>query len=158
MKTSKTEKDKNEFYALNMPIIIYDHDWVNVIPQGLIERIKQQRLVTSSKPEFLQETQDIECLPYLMTASFHFPLNNEWTAIYMHCTRQYLFIEQAENNGIPAYIKNLKLSISQVRRLTNLKKWIRSKQVNYMEGMEKQVTRYEDEDLQTNQSSLFQLT
>jgi len=115
--------------ALTDPIIVFPAGgWENDIPDWLKTRITLDRLVMnmkSLKGEEITGT-DSEALAYMMPASLAFPLDHDWTEIYLYLATK---VCSGEKKIIPDDIRKDNLTDDQMRDLNRLKEWIYRRRV-----------------------------
>ncbi|MBU2598332.1 MAG: hypothetical protein KKC53_04015 [Actinobacteria bacterium] len=118
---------ENIFGVFTDPMVVFNQSWADAIPKKLKEIIHIQRLVNVRNLEYAT---DIEALAYIMTASLCFPLDSDWTKIYMFLTKKYIKFLKKE---IPDFLKDVpdELSYSQPSDLEKLKMFIKDKQLAY---------------------------
>ncbi len=106
------------------PIITYPSPWNAGIPQWLKEWITIERLVMNIKVSKEEEVigTDAEALAYIMPASLEFPLDSDWTQIYLYIAgRSY---KRWNNDEKPADIVIESISDYQIAELNRLKSWL----------------------------------
>ena len=113
------------------PIIVYPGAWMHdIIPDWLKGAITLERLTMNMralKGEEMTGT-DAEALAYIMPASMEFPLDHDWTQIYLHlATKVMKFHRQVD---VPDDIKVESLSKDQMTDLDRLKSWIYKKRTD----------------------------
>lgn len=88
---------------------------------------------------FRDQATDEEAMTYIMTASLAFPLNSEWTEIYMYLTRKYLLTwKKTKPEDLPDFLQNeIILDDYKTSMLRGLKSWIRKKQIVHMKSRAK---------------------
>jgi hypothetical protein len=111
----KLEKGVKRVFA---PIIAYT-GWEDVVTDEMKNRIQIERLANP----LMETATDYEAMVYLHTASLATPLSREMTNIYSYLFSKYR-TKQAKEIGV--YID--KISETEQRELTKLKKWIYDKQ------------------------------
>ena len=112
----KFEKGIRRFLA---PIIAYQ-GWEDVVTDEMKNRIQMERLANPSR----ETATDFEAMVYLHTASLATPLSREMTDVYSYLFSKY-YTEQAKK--IDVYTD--KITETEQRELSNLKKWIYRKQI-----------------------------
>lgn len=112
----KFEKGIRQFLA---PIIAYQ-GWEDVVTDEMKNRIQMERLANPSR----ETATDFEAMVYLHTASLATPLSREMTDVYSYLFSKY-YTEQAKK--IDVYTD--KITETEQRELSNLKKWIYRKQI-----------------------------
>ena len=75
-----------------------------------------------------------------MTASLVFPINSDWTDIYMYLTRKYMLTwKKKKQEDLPDFLQNeITLDDYKTSMLRRLKSWIRKKQIEHMKAREKE--------------------
>ena len=101
------------------PIIAYT-GWEDVVTDDMKNRIQIERLANP----LMETATDYEAMVYLHTASLATPLSHEMVNVYSFLFSKY-YAEQAK--GIGVYTE--KISETEQRELSNLKKWIYRKQI-----------------------------
>jgi len=115
--------------ALTDPIIVFPAGgWENDIPDWLKNRITLDRLVMNMKALQGEEMTgtDSEALAYMMPASLAFPLDHDWTEIYLYLATK---VCSGEKKIIPDDIRRDNLTDDQMRDLNRLKEWIYRRRV-----------------------------
>ena len=105
------------------PIITYPSPWNADIPQWLKEWITIERLAMNikvSKGEEVTGT-DAEALAYIMPASLEFPLDSDWTQIYLYIATK---VCTAAGKETPSDIQIESLNDYQMTKLNRLKAWL----------------------------------
>ena len=112
------------------PIIVYPGGWMHdIIPDWLKEAITLERLIMNMKALHGEEMTgtDAEALAYMMPVVMEFPLDHDWTQIYLYLgAKEMKFHKKAE---VPDDINVESLSNEQTRDLDRLKAWIYQKRV-----------------------------
>ena len=105
------------------PIIVYPSGWQDTMPGWIKERITIDRLLEQMKVTKGEEptATDSEALAYIYPASMEFPMNHDWTQIYMYLASK---VCGAEGKIVPDDIKVETLTQEQERELRRLKDWI----------------------------------
>lgn len=111
----KFEKEVKRLFA---PIIAYT-GWEDVVTDDMKMRIQIERLGNPSR----ETATDFEAMVYLHTASLATPLSREMQGIYSFLFTKY-YEEQAKGIGVYAE----KITETEQRELSKLKKWIFQKQ------------------------------
>ncbi len=149
--------------ALFDPIIVMPGGWGDDLPEWLRTRVTMERLIENMQA--IREGRDVtatdaEAACYLFTASLTYPMNHDWTEIY-------LYVAGGEMKGeakseIPDDIKVEALTESQWHDLKQLKDWIYRQRVKYRKEKARGEQRHakeeaEAEDLETKpvQPSFF---
>ena len=115
--------------ALSAPVITYPSSWNTDIPRKVIETILPQRIISLMNREYLATIP--ECVTYIMPASLAFPLNNDWTQIYLYVCTQY--VKQTEGN-VPQDIEVNELDAYQISLLNDLRYFIYRKRREYLKS------------------------
>jgi hypothetical protein len=128
--TKNVEKGISDIVgALTDPIIVFPGGgWENDIPDWLKTRITLDRLVMNMralKGEEMTGT-DSEALAYMMPASLAFPLDHDWTEIYLYLGTK---VCSGENKVFPDDIRKDNITDDQMRDLNRLKEWIYRRRV-----------------------------
>ena len=162
MATSKTtEQWVSELVGVfTDPIIVYPGGgWEQDIPDWLKQRINLDRLVMNMKAAKGEEMTgtDSEALAYMMPACMCFPLNHDWTEIYLYLGTK---VCGGEGKDIPDDIRKDSITDDQMRDLNRLKAWIyqqRTKIRLEMERAERRQSREEEAARrEAEQPALFQ--
>ena len=105
------------------PIIAYPSPWNADIPQRLKERITFERLIMNIKASKGEEATgtDAEALAYIMPASLEFPLDSDWTLIYLYIATK---VCTAAGKETPSDIRVDSLNDYQMTKLNRLKAWL----------------------------------
>lgn len=105
------------------PIIVYPSGWEDTLPEWIKQRITVERLIEQIKITQGEEpvATDAEALAYIYPASLAFPMNHDWTQIYL-----YLATKVCGNEGkqVPDDIRVDTLNKEQEADLRRLKEWI----------------------------------
>ena len=121
--------------ALKFPIITHPMG-AETIPEDLKRRIPIIRMLQllNEPDSFREYATDEEVMVYIMTASLAFPLNHEWTQVYMKLTRKYLLAwKRTKLEDLPDFLQNvINLNDYEDRLLRDMKCWIRQKQFGYL--------------------------
>jgi hypothetical protein len=112
----KLEKGVKRLFA---PIIAYT-GWEDVVTDEMKNRIQIERLANP----LMETATDYEAMVYLHTASLATPLSREMTNVYSYLFSKY-HTKQAMEIGV--YVD--KISETEERELSQLKKWIFKKQM-----------------------------
>ena len=128
------------------PIIVYPGGWMHTIPDWLKQQITLERLIMNIKALKGEEPTgtDAEALAYLYPACMEFPLDHDWTEIYL-----YLGTKVCEAGGkgpMPPDIRRDKLTDGHMRDLNRLKEWIYKKRVDARLDRERAERRQEKEE------------
>ena len=113
------------------PIIVFPGGgWEETLPEWIKPAITLERLTMNMralKGEEMTGT-DAEALAYMYPASLAFPLDHDWTQIYLYlASTVFARHKQAE---VPDDIKVESLNDDQMRDLNRLKAWIYKKRVD----------------------------
>ena len=111
------------------PILVFPPAYPDLIPDWLRQAITLERLemnMRALKGEEMTGT-DAEACTYLMTASFAFPFDHDWTQIYLYIAGK--TYTRWEKNEIPEDILVESLDADQVRDLDRLKAWIYDRRI-----------------------------
>ena len=117
--------------ALVDPIIVFDPDWAEDLPERLKAEITLQRLAQQMKGEEGIAT-DAEALAYVSNASLAVPLNSEWADIY-----EYLFTRVMRDN-VPEELRKESLDDWRMSLLRELKRWLWRQKVRGREQKSKE--------------------
>jgi len=104
-------------------IIVFPGGWQNDIPEWIKERITLERLIMNMrvlKGEKPTGT-DAEALAYIMPASLEFPLDGDWTQIYLYIATK---VCSAAGKEVPGDIRVESLNDYQMGILNHLKQWL----------------------------------
>jgi len=108
--------------ALTDPIIAYLGGWGDTIPEWLKSAIITERMVMNLKALKGEEITgtDAEACAYLYTACLCFPLDHDWSQIYLYIAGQ---VHSRHHNGaqVPEDIRVESLSAEQISDLRRLK-------------------------------------
>ena len=124
-----SNREKNNFLfdildPLQSPIIVHNWQWGNNLPNSILSRIREQRLLYSLQKK--ETATFAEVVVYLYTASLQFPLNNEWTDIYIYSSLE--FYKNINDKERQKYIKEIivkeNLDNYTLSMLNNFKNWI----------------------------------
>lgn len=124
------------FFSLQAPIILYAPAWG--VPERLKEEIPLQRLLRlvqakkANNLAGLDLATDAEVAAYISTASLEFPLDHDWTEIYL-----YVATKVMGGDKTPADIRVTELNRNQMDDLNRLKRWIVTKQRQHMKEKRK---------------------
>ena len=127
------------------PIVVYPGAWMDTIPDWLKQRITLNRLVMNMKA-LKGETPtgtDSEALAYMMPVTFEFPLDRDWTEIYLYLATK---VMSAEGKNVPEDIRHDSLRDDQVADLRRLKDWIYRKRVDHRLERERAEQRQQKEE------------
>lgn len=123
--------------ALADPIIVFPAGgWENDLPERLRNELPLRRLIhvqqcVEGKAKW-DEACDLEALLYLYPASLAFPLDNEWSRIYLYLGTKVMGERSPEDireESLPDYYKD---------HLHDLKRWIRKKKVEARKARQRQ--------------------
>ena len=111
------------------PIIVFPGAWKDDIPDWLKGAITLERLTMNMKALKGEEMTgtDAEALAYIMPASMEFPLDRDWTQIYLYLATTVM--KRHKQVEVPDDIKVESLSDYQMADLKRLKDWIYQKRV-----------------------------
>ena len=112
------------------PIIAYPGAWMDTIPEWLKHRITLERLIMNMKALRGEEMTgtDAEALAYMMPVTMEFPIDRDWTEIYLYLATK---VCEAEGKVIPDDIRRDMLRDDQMADLKRLKDWIYKKRTDY---------------------------
>lgn len=131
----------NIVYCLTFPMVGHPM-WATAIPEDFRQQMPIIRMVQLMKePDTFQEqATNEEAMAYIMTASLAFPLNSDWTDIYMYLTRKYLLTwKKTKLEDLPDFLqKEITLDDYRTSMLRRLKGWIRKKQIQHIKTREKE--------------------
>ncbi len=129
------------------PIIVYPGGgWENDLPDWIKPAITLERLVMNIRALKGEEPTgtDAEALAYLFPACLSFPLNHDWTEIYLYLRTK---VCEAEGKGpMPDDIRRDTLNDGQMRDLNRLKAWIYEKRKGVRLDRERAARRQEKEE------------
>ena len=123
-RNSTVEKGISDIVGVFMdPIITYPSPWNADIPQWLKEWITIERLILNIKASKGEEVTgtDAEALAYIMPASLEFPLDSDWTQIYLYIATK---VCTAAGKETPSDIQVDSLNDYQMTKLNRLKAWL----------------------------------
>lgn len=106
------------------PIFVFPPAYPDLIPDWLRQAITLDRLemnMRALKGEEMTGT-DAEACTYLMTASFAFPFDHDWTQIYLYVAGK--TYQRHKQGDLPEDIKVDSLRDDQVADLNRLKDWL----------------------------------
>ncbi len=131
MNTSQTlEKGISDIVGVfTDPIIVYPSGWEDTMPDWIKPAITLERLamnVRALKGEEMTGT-DAEALAYMYPASLAFPLDHDWTQIYLYLASK--VVQYHKQTEVPEDIRVEKLNDDQMRDLNRLKAWIYDKRI-----------------------------
>ena len=111
------------------PIIAYPGGWEDTIPDWLKGAITMERLIMNMKALKGEEMTgtDAEACAYLMTTAMCFPMDHDWTKIYLYVAGK--VCRQHKQAEIPEDILVESLDADQVRDLNRLKAWIYDRRI-----------------------------
>ena len=129
------------------PIIVYPGGgWENDLPDWIKPAITLERLVMNIRALKGEEPTgtDAEALAYLFPACLSFPLNHDWTEIYLYLGTK---VCEAKGKGpMPDDIRRDTLNDGQMRDLNRLKAWIYEKRKGVRLDRERAARRQEKEE------------
>lgn len=86
-------------------LVVGDMSWADMIPDWLLEEIKQERIIYGlagiANPE-AQKIGDAEVIAYLMTASMRAPMPSEYVEIYVYLTAK---VMKRQGKELPDFMK-----------------------------------------------------
>ena len=113
--------------ALTDAIIVYPSGWEDTMPERMKQALPIHRLAhimqCSHGEEKWEEACDLEALMYLYPASLAFPLDEEWSRIYIYLGTKFMgdkFPQDLREESIPDHYDH---------DLRDLKRWIQRKKV-----------------------------
>ena len=112
--------------ALTDPIIVYPGGWGEDLPEWIKSQITLDRLVMNMKAlkgESMTGT-DSEACAYLYTTVLNFPVDHDWTQIYLYVANKTVKKWRGEQTDIPKDIRVDMLTAEQMHDLNRLKAWI----------------------------------
>ena len=111
------------------PIIVYPSGWEDTMPDWIKPAITLERLIECMKSTKGGEPTgtDAEALAYMYPASLAFPLDHDWTQIYLYLAST--VIARHKQTEVPGDIKVESLNDEQLRDLNRLKAWIYKKRI-----------------------------
>lgn len=124
------------------PIIVYRSGaWGDTIPDWVRQQITIERLAENMRAIKSKDGKgtDAEALAYLYTASLEFPLDHDWTNIYLYITRKEY--EKANRGEFPSDITVDSLSDYEAGQLNELKDWIYRMRAKHRKELEKKERR-----------------
>lgn len=124
--TQQIEKGISDIVgALSDPIIAYPGGWGDTIPEWLKNAIITERMVMNLKALKGEEITgtDAEACAYLYTALLCFPVDRDWSDIYLYIAGQ---VHSRHHDGaqVPEDIRVESISDYQMGDLRRLKRWI----------------------------------
>ena len=126
MATQQVERGISDIVgALTDPIIAYPGGWGDTLPDWLKHAIIVERMAMNLKALKGEEITgtDAEACAYLYTAGLCFPLDHDWTDIYLYITGQ-VYSQHHDGAQVPEDIRVESLNTEQIRDLRRLKGWI----------------------------------
>lgn len=123
------------------PIIVMLGGWGDSLPDWLKTAITLERLmmnVEALKTGEMTGT-DAEVCAYLYTASLTFPLDSDWTQIYLYIANKVYTHHRSKESGVqmPEDIRAEKISDYQMGKLRHLKDWIYRQRVRARQEKER---------------------
>lgn len=110
------------------PIIVYPGGWGEDLPDWIKSTITLERLVENMKALKGEKPTgtDAEVCAYLFTASLTFPLDHDWTKIYLYIATKTYEKWRTKESGVtmPSDIRVDELDEGQMRDLNRLKDWL----------------------------------
>lgn len=152
---SKIDKGISEIVgALTDPIIAYPGAWMDTIPDWVKDAIPLERLVMNMKALKGEEMTgtDAEALAYMMPASMEFPLNHDWTQIYLYLATTVM--TRHKKTEVPDDIKVESLTDDQMRDLDRLKEWIYRRRVQARQEKDRAERRQQREEAVAKKEAL----
>ena len=135
MKKDPGEKGISEIVGVfTDPIIVYPGGgWEKDLPGWIKEAITLERLIMNMRLFQGGEPTgtDAEALAYLFPASLCFPLDRDWTDIYLHLGKTVMEYHNPfqRDEPFPTDLKVRPLEDSQLRDLNRLKAWIYERRI-----------------------------
>jgi len=132
------------------PIIVYPSGWEDTMPDWIKGAITLERLVMNVralKGDEMTGT-DAEALAYMYPACLSFPLDHDWTQIYLYLGSQVMQYHNPfqKEEPFPDDIKVESLSDYQMGKLNHLKAWIYEKRRGVRQDRERAGRRQEKEE------------
>ena len=125
--------------ALTDPIIVYPGGWGDTLPDWIKTQITLERLLMNMralKGEEMTGT-DAEACAYLYTTVLCFPVDHDWTQIYMYLVNQTVKKFRGEQTEIPQDIRVDMLTKEQMNDLNRLKAWIYRRRSDNRRGIDR---------------------
>jgi len=115
------------------PIIAYPGGWIDSIPERVKEQVTIERLLMCMKAAKGGEITgtDAEALAYLYPASLEFPLDRDWSQIYLYLGTKVMARAGSE---MPEDIRTESLDDYQMGKLNHLKAWIYDQRLKHRKG------------------------
>jgi hypothetical protein len=116
--------------CLTDPIVVYPGGWGDTLPDWLKKAIQVDRLIENIRTlkEGEPTATDAEACAYIYTACLNFPLDEDWTQIYLYITRQ-VMLRHRQGVEVPQDIKVESITEQQTHDLRRLKAFIYQKRV-----------------------------
>jgi hypothetical protein len=116
--------------ALCDPIIVYNSEWKESLPDRIKNQITLERLVMNMKVmhEGGVPVGDTEAMAYIFPRTMDAPITEQWMRIYSFCFNQAMTFMKVE---IPEDLKSGPLSEYDLYQLNHLKHWIYQQRVKY---------------------------
>ena len=110
------------------PIIAYPGGWMDTIPEKVKQQITIERLVMCMRAARGEEPTgtDAEALAYMYPASLEFPMDHDWSQIYLYLGTK---VMSGAGTKMPEDIRVESLNDDQMRDLNRLKAWIYKKRI-----------------------------
>ena len=162
----RIEKGVSEIVGvLTDPIVVHRGGWMDIVPDWLKQAIQLERLTENVRAlkEGDMTGSDAEACAYLHTASLEFPLDHDWTEIYLYVAGKVYERHRTKESGarMPEDIRVESLTRDQERDLARLKHWIYEKRVadrqERARGERRERREQEAETKRREQPALFQL-
>ena len=122
--------------ALTDPIIVYPGGWGEDLPEWIKSNITLERLIMNMKALKGEEMTgtDSEACAYLFTTVLNFPVDHDWTQIYLYVANKVVKRWRGEATEIPKDIRVDMLTVDQERDLARLKAWIYQRRIAARKG------------------------
>ena len=131
------------------PIIVMPGGWGDSLPDWIKTSITLERLVENMKALKGEMTgTDAEACAYLFTASLTFPMDHDWTQIYLYIATKVYKKWRTKESGVtmPPDIAVDKLDDEQMRELYRLKAWLYHKRTTVREERDRVERRQKKEE------------
>lgn len=115
--------------SLRDPVIVYPGGWGDTLPDWLKDAITVERMDMEEKAGEGEETgTDAEACAYLYTALLCFPVDQDWSDIYLYIAGQ---VHSRHHDGVqvPEDIRVESISDYQMGDLRRLKRWIYERRI-----------------------------
>lgn len=127
--------------VLTDPIVVHPGGWGDTLPEWLKQGITIERLAMNLRALRGEEATgtDAEACAYLYTACLCFPLDHDWTNIYLYVTSQVYTRHRTKETGVevPGDIRVEKLNDQEIMDLRRLKGWIYQKRTQARQERER---------------------